>query len=78
LFKTFDYARIGLSCTLARGVCRMGGIAPDPDPNDHGYTIVQGSGLPRITVIGHQRAVDWATLVGRLKAVTEGNAPVIR
>jgi hypothetical protein len=29
-------------------------------------------------VIGHERAVDWATLVGRLKAVTEGNAPVIK
>lgn len=78
LFKTFNYARLGLSCKLAKGVCSMGGIAPDPDADDNGYTIVQGSGLPHITVIGHQRAVDWATLVGRLKAVTEGNAPVIK
>ena len=77
LFKTFGYARIGLSCTLARGVCSMGGITPDPDPDAGGYTIVEGSGLPRITVIGHERSVDWATLVGRLKSVTEGNAPVI-
>lgn len=78
LFKTFNYARLALSCTLAKGVCTMGGITPDPDPGDQGYTIVEGRGLPRITVIGHQRTVDWATLVGRLKAVTEGNAPVIR
>ena len=77
LFKTFGYARIGLSCRLARGVCSMGGITPDPDPDAGGYTIVEGSGLPRITVIGHERSVDWATLVGRLKSVTEGNAPVI-
>lgn len=77
LFKTFGYARIGLSCVLANGVCAMGGISPDPDPGDSGYTIVEGSGLPRITVIGHQHAVDWATLVGRLKAATEGNGPVI-
>ncbi|MBS0383163.1 MAG: hypothetical protein JSR56_12100 [Proteobacteria bacterium] len=77
LFKTFGYARIGLSCVLADGVCAMGGINPDPDPDSGGYTIVEGSGLPRITVIGHQHAVDWATLVNRLKAATEGSGPVI-
>lgn len=78
VFKTFGYSRIGLSCTLANGVCTMGGITPDPDADDNGYTIVEGSGLPRITVIGHQREVDWATLVGRLKSATEGNGPVIK
>ena len=77
LFKTFGYSRIGLSCTLVKGVCSMGGISPDPDTDGNGYTIVEGSGLPHITVIGHERAVDWATLVSRLKSVTEGNAPVI-
>ena len=77
LFKTFGYSRIGLSCTLANGVCSMGGISPDPDADGAGYTIVEGSGLPHITVIGHERAVDWVTLVSRLKAVSEGNAPVI-
>jgi hypothetical protein len=77
LFKTFGYSRIGLSCKLAKGVCSMGGISPDPDADGDGYTIVEGSGLPHITVIGHERAVDWATLVSRLKSVSEGNAPVI-
>jgi hypothetical protein len=77
LFKTFGYSRIGLSCKLANGVCSMGGISPDPDADGNGYTIVEGSGLPRITVIGHERSVDWVTLVSRLKSVTEGNAPVI-
>jgi len=77
VFKTFGYSRIGLSCTLANGVCSMGGIAGS-DNDDNGYTIVEGSGLPHITVIGHQRAVDWVTLVDRLKAATEGNGPVIR
>jgi hypothetical protein len=77
LFKTFGYSRIGLSCTLAKGVCSMGGISPEPDKDGNGYTIVEGSGLPHITVIGHEREVDWATLVGRLKSVTEGNGPVI-
>lgn len=78
VFKTFGYSRLGLSCTLVNGVCTMGGITPDPDADDNGYTIVQGSGLPHITVIGHQREVDWATLVGRLKSATQGNGPVIK
>ncbi|HET7162697.1 MAG TPA: hypothetical protein VFI32_08530 [Rhodanobacteraceae bacterium] len=78
VFKNFGYSRIGLSCTLANGVCTMGGVTPDPDADDNGYTIVEGSGLPHITVIGHQREVDWATLVSRLKSATEGNGPVIK
>lgn len=78
VFKTFGYSRIGLSCTLVNGVCTMGGITPDPDSDDNGYTIVEGSGLPHITVIGHQREVDWATLVSRLESATKGNRPVIK
>lgn len=73
VFQTFGYARIGLSCTLANDVCRMGGL----DGGDGGYTIVEGAGLPRVTVVGHQRQVDWPVLVARLKAATEGQAPII-
>lgn len=78
LFKTFGYSRIGLSCTLKAGVCTMGGIASATETGDNGYTIVEGSGLPRITVIGHEREVDWATLVSRLEAATKSGGPVIR
>lgn len=74
LFKTFGYSRIGLNCVLRAQVCTMGGI----DSQSDGYTIVEGSGLPHISVIGHQREVDWPTLVDRLKAATDGNGPVIR
>jgi hypothetical protein len=56
----------------------MGGISPDPSPDADGYTIVEGSGLPHITVIGHQRKVDWATLVNRLEEATKGGGPVVR
>jgi hypothetical protein len=73
LFDTFGYARIGLRCTLAGNVCRMDGV----DSSGDGYTIVEGSGLPRITVIGHQRQVDWPVLVARLQAATAGQAPII-
>ncbi len=78
LFKTFHYSKIELGCTLANGVCAMRGIVPDPDPDANGYTIVAGSGLPHITVIGHEPSVDWATLVARLKAATQGQGPVVK
>ena len=49
------------------------------DSSNGGYTIVEGSGLPRITVVGHQREVDWPVLVARLKAATEGKtSPLIQ
>ena len=75
IFSSFPYGRIGLSCTLVGNVCTMGGIAP---AEGGGYTIVEGSGLPYIKVIGHQTRVDWPTLLARLQAATSGQAPVIR
>lgn len=73
LFKTFGYRQIGLNCTLRGSVCTMSGL----EPTDDGYTIVQGSGLPRLQVIGHQRQVDWPTLVKRLHDAINGEAPII-
>ncbi|WP_323135345.1 hypothetical protein [Dyella silvatica] len=74
LFKTFGYKRIGLNCTLQGTVCHMGGLDSDGD----GYTIVEGSGIPRLQVIGHQTQVDWPTLMHRLKAAIDGATPEIR
>ena len=74
LFDDFGYARIGLACRLRDNVCEMDGVSSAGD----GYTIVEGSGLPRIQVVGFRRRVDWPTLVARLVAATEGQAPVIQ
>jgi hypothetical protein len=73
-FKDFGYERIGLACKLKDNICRMDGIGSAGD----GYIIVAGAGLPRIEVVGFQRRVDWPTLVSRLEAATEGQAPVIK
>lgn len=73
-FSSFGYSRIGLSCVLANNVCTMGGAGP---ADGGGYVIVDGAGLPRVNVIGHQKRVDWPVLVARLKAATEGQVPVI-
>ena len=74
LFKTFGYKRIGLNCTLHGAVCDMSGLKEQ----DGGYTIVEGSGLPHLEVIGHQTRVDWPTLVHRLRDAVKGNAPIVR
>jgi hypothetical protein len=74
LFKTFGYKRIGLNCTLQGTLCQMSGL----ESNDGGYTIVEGSGLPRLQVIGHQTQVDWPTLVRRLQDAIHGETPQIR
>ncbi len=75
LFSSFSYKHIRLSCKLVGTVCTMGGVGP---ADGGGYTIVQGSGLPYIHIVGHQRRVDWPTLVRRLRAATTGQSPIIR
>ena len=73
IFSDFGYERIGIGCKLKDNVCTMDGIGSAGD----GYIIVAGSGLPRIQVVGFRRRVDWPTLVSRLNAATEGQAPII-
>ena len=71
-FEEFGYSKIGWSCSLRNGICRMGGIESEPLP--HGYLIVKGGGVPAITVIGYNRDVDWWELVNRLQRITQVNA----
>lgn len=74
LFDDFGYSRLGISCTLLDQVCTMDGLGSA----GRGFIIVQGSGLPRLRVIGFNRRVDWPTLVERLAAVGKGDVkPVI-
>lgn len=74
VFEEFGYRQLGLSCTLQNGVCLMDGIAATPN----GYVIVQGGGIPAITVIGYNRNVGWDELITRLQRVRQGNArPVV-
>ena len=80
LFDDFGYRRIGIRCRLENEVCLMGGLddANTPGSDSSGFTIVEGSGLPRLTVIGHNRRVDWPTFLERLKAAGSGDVkPVI-
>ena len=72
-FNTFSYDRIGFGCMLKDGVCHMDGIAPEND----GYVLVEGSGIPAIKVMGYNRSIDWNLLVSRIKAVIAGNTKAV-
>lgn len=77
-FSDFGYKRIGFACRLKNDVCQMSGLERVSSAKDtSGYMIVEGEGLPQITVVGYQRRVDWPTLVNRLKAAAEGEGPKI-
>lgn len=82
LFDDFGYRRIGISCRLANEVCAMGGLDNTGSDNTRsapGFTIVAGSGLPRLTVVGFNRLVDWPTLLERLAAASKGEVkPVVQ
>ncbi|MDE2406728.1 MAG: hypothetical protein KGL91_02565 [Xanthomonadaceae bacterium] len=74
LFKDFGYRRIGIGCHLENQICTMNGLHSD----GNAFTIVEGAGVPRLEVVGYNRAVDWQTLVERLLAASKGDvAPVI-
>ena len=73
-FDDFGYSAIGISCRLHNGVCRMGGLRSA----GNAFTIVEGAGIPYLRVIGHNRNVDWPTLVERIGAAIGGDvAPVV-
>jgi hypothetical protein len=75
IFEQFGYRQLGLSCVLKNGICLMDGVAAAPN----GYVIVQGGGIPAITVIGYNRSVSWDELINRLQRVTQGNVkPVVQ
>lgn len=74
LFDDFGYSRLGIGCVLADEVCTMDGLGSA----GRGFIIVQGAGLPRLTVVGYNRRVDWPTLLERLAAVGKGDVkPVV-
>jgi hypothetical protein len=73
-FKQFDYAKLGISCTLLNDVCQIDGIERHGD----GYYLVKGSGIPRIDVIGDKRRIDWPTMVSSLKELSKSQASVGR
>ena len=63
-FHTFRYDRIGIGCRLRNEVCGMSGASPAPGG---GYFLVEGSGVPRLDIIGKEHRVDWPRLIGQVE-----------
>lgn len=72
---TFGYKQFGIRCKLVDTVCAMGGI--DAGTEGDSYTIVEGGGLPRISIVGHRRRVDWPTFVDRVLEAITGKGPIV-
>ena len=75
LFEDFGYKQLGFSCRLLNGVCQLDGIAKAP--NGNGFLLVQGSGVPALNVVGHNRRVAWRRMLDQLKAATKSGGPSI-
>ncbi|HEY5781353.1 MAG TPA: hypothetical protein VIT66_05700 [Lysobacter sp.] len=69
VFDDFGYRRIGIRCRLNDEICEMDGLG-SAGP---GFIIVEGSGVPRLSVVGFNRRVDWPTLLERLEAAGKGD-----
>ena len=72
-FDKFDYEKLGWSCRLEQGICHMGGV----EDAAHGYVIVKGSGIPTLSVLGYNRAVNWEVLVERIKRIAQDNVQAV-
>jgi hypothetical protein len=73
MFADFGYRRMGLGCRLENGVCHMRGIRGNEQ--DDQYTIIEGGGIPALTVMGYNRRIDWEELITRLKAAIASSGP---
>ncbi len=75
-FDDFAYDRIGWSCVLDNGICRMDGIGPAE--RGDGYVLVKGKGLPRIDVVGFSRKVSWPVFLSQLRSVAASGPVEVR
>ena len=68
LFNNFSYKRLGLGCRMQNNVCEIRGVSED----DVSVLIMEGAGVPKITIRAFNRRVDWPQLLGQLVAASEG------
>lgn len=71
--STLGYARIGASASLRDGILTLDGLAPAGD----GFVLMEGSGIPAVSIIGYNRRTDWEALVARIREVIAGKPGVL-
>lgn len=68
MFSNFSYRRLGLGCTLRDNVCSLRGLADD----GASVLLLEGAGVPKITIRAFNRNIDWPQMVANLLAISEG------
>lgn len=70
LFNNFSYKELGLGCRMQNNVCDIRGVSED----DVSVLIMEGAGVPKITIRAFNRRVDWPQLMAQLLAASEGES----
>ncbi len=68
LFNDFSYRRIGLGCILRDNICQIRGVEEQGDA----VLLLEGAGIPKISILAFNRQVDWPQFVADLGAATSG------
>ena len=70
MFNNFSYSRLGMGCKLENYVCTIRGLNDEPDS----VLIMEGSGVPNLSIRVFNRRMDWPQLVSNLSATTSGES----
>ena len=70
LFSKFSYKRLGLGCLMQNNTCQVRGVSED----DVSVLIMEGAGIPKVTIRAFNRMVDWPQLLAQLAAASDGEA----
>ncbi len=68
LFNNFSYRRLGIGCLLQDNVCQIRGI----EEQGKAVLLLEGAGIPKISIQAYNRAVDWPQLLAQLVAISSG------
>ena len=71
MFNSFSYRRLGLGCHLQNNVCQLRGLTED----EASVVLLEGAGVPKITIRAFNRNIDWPQMVANLVAIS-GDASV--
>jgi len=66
MFNRFSYRRLGLGCRLSNNACEVRGIGED----EVSVLLMEGAGIPKITIRAFNRQVDWPQMVANLLAIS--------
>ena len=69
MFGNFSYRRLGLGCRLHNNICQLRGLNDD----ESSVLILEGAGVPKITIRAFNRNIDWPQMVSNLLAISADN-----